>query len=194
MKDLNRLKNFVLEKADFTRVLSDYKVNFMYDPQKFEETQLRCPFHGKDNKPSARYYKETQSLFCWVCYKRWNVITFIMEKEGINFSSALKFLVNKYKIDISSIPDEPEFKSPKLQPITSDLFDDFLNDSINDSFFDVEIKIVLNKIRSLKNKIPFKKYSALCTALYMISYSNYCGLDVIESLNKLKEKIKTLKE
>jgi hypothetical protein len=193
MKDLQKLKDFVLEKIDFTKVLLDYNVDFMYDPRKFDETQLRCPFHGKDNKPSARFYRETQSLFCWVCYKRWDVVAFVMEKENINFSYALKFLIKRYKLDVSSIPDEPEFKASKLEPVTSDLFEDFLKGSINDDFFNVEKKIVESDIRSFKNKLEFKRYNALCTAFYMIMYSHYRGLDVVESLNKLKEKIRGIK-
>jgi len=33
-----------------------------------DEEQFSCPFHGKDTKPSARYYKSTDSCYCFTCF------------------------------------------------------------------------------------------------------------------------------
>jgi hypothetical protein len=42
------------------------------------EEQFSCPFHGRDNKPSARVYPETvrgpSHVWCFVCQERWDVI------------------------------------------------------------------------------------------------------------------------
>ncbi len=42
------------------------------------EEQFSCPFHGRDNTPSARVYPETvrgpSHVWCFVCHTRWDVI------------------------------------------------------------------------------------------------------------------------
>jgi hypothetical protein len=43
-----------------------------------QQEQISCPFHGKDNHPSARYYPDTgespSGVYCWVCRERWDAI------------------------------------------------------------------------------------------------------------------------
>jgi hypothetical protein len=55
------------------------------------EEQFACPFHGRDNKPSARVYPETvrgpSHVWCFVCQERWDVIS-LWKKFG---SSDAKF-------------------------------------------------------------------------------------------------------
>lgn len=40
--------------------------------------QISCPFHGRDNKPSARVYPESSKgpsgVWCFVCQERWDAI------------------------------------------------------------------------------------------------------------------------
>ena len=60
MKDIEKLKDLVLEKVDLAQVMLDYKVNFVFNPLKVDEAQFKCPFHGQDTKPSARYYRATK--------------------------------------------------------------------------------------------------------------------------------------
>lgn len=74
-------------------------------------TQLHCPFHGKDNHASARLY-DTNTMYCWVCSKSWDVVTFVKDFKQIKFSEACKFLENLYglqKIDVSIAYKEPSF-------------------------------------------------------------------------------------
>lgn len=174
MKDLKKLKELVLKEIDLSQVMLDYDVQFIYSPTHATEAQLRCPFHGKDVKPSARYYRETQSMYCWVCKKRWNAITFIKDIEGLNYAQAINLLIKKYKIDVSSIPDDPEFNIP---------------DAIEVKKNDITIVYLKKRIKELKGKIPFEKYRAFCTAFYMITFNSSLGADVSESLSKLETKI-----
>jgi hypothetical protein len=57
-------------------VLSRFNVSLKYGGQR--EEQISCPFHGKDNKPSARFYPETvkgpSGVWCFVCQQRWDCI------------------------------------------------------------------------------------------------------------------------
>lgn len=189
MKDPQKLKDIVSEKIDFAQVLLDYNVGFVYDPRRVDEAQLRCPFHGPDKKPSARFYKSTQSLFCWVCRKRWDAIAFIMDKENMSFLQAIRFLINKYKIDISSIPDNPEFTLSKSSPSTIDSYETFIAGNQSN----IDLKLIKKKIRSFRGKLSFKKYNALSTAYHMLDYMFFKGYDISFDLIKLRTKLNSLK-
>jgi len=174
MKNLTLLKELIVEKLPLVKVMVDYGVDFVYDPDGVDEVQFRCPFHGKDNKPSARLYNYTQSCYCWYCKKRWDVVSFVMDSENIPFKEAVNFIISKYKIDTSSASDEPEIK--KAAPKISEQ--------------NMEMERLEKKIKNLRNKVDLNKYKALVTAFYMISRDNSKGLDTIESINKLRNKIK----
>lgn len=176
MKDPAKLKDLIVENLELPLVMQSYGVDFAYDPTLADEVQFRCPFHGKDNKPSARLYNTTKSCYCWVCKKSWDVVTFIQERERLPFIPALKYIVDRYKVDTSSIPDEPDitFKKPKTSEIS------------------VEMKFILSSILSLRKKIPFEKYNALCGVYLMLDYSSSRGLDITESITKIKDKIACL--
>jgi hypothetical protein len=181
MKNPEKLRELILKEVDLARVMLDYSVNFVYNPLLVDEAQLHCPFHGEDKKPSARYYRATQSMFCWVCYKRWNVIQFIMEREQLYYIRAILFIIDKYKLDVSSITDEPELKVPKLS-----------NGTIIISESSVETKFIRKKIYDYRGKIAFEKYRALCCAFYMIMFKMSKGGDILIDIKKLKSKLKTL--
>jgi len=180
MKNPEKLKELILEKVEMDRVMLDYNVDFVYNPTLVDEAQLRCPFHGKDNKPSARYYRATQSMFCWVCYKSWDVIQFIMEKEQLYYIRTLLFIIDKYKLDTSSITDEPELPSLNL------------NKGSVISENSIEAKFVRRKIRDFKGKLVFEKYRALCCAYYMVMFKMSQGGDVLADVKKLSEKLNTI--
>jgi hypothetical protein len=72
-------------------------------------------FHGADRKKSARYYKETDTAYCWVCKKKWDVISFTQEMEGMSFPQALKHIVSTNKLDISKLPDAPEAEAQRIR-------------------------------------------------------------------------------
>ena len=174
MKDPIRLKDLILKTLDLGRVMLDYKVKFMINPMGMNEAQLRCPFHGQDNKPSARFYRSTQLFHCWVCQKTWNVISFVGDKEQLHFMGTLRFLVEKYKIDTSSIPDDPELNLPETKSVSeSDIYAIYLR----------------NRVYALKGKIPFERYRIICFAYYMLCYDQFLGTDILDKAKKLEEKL-----
>jgi DNA primase len=178
MKDLKIIHDLILEKLDFATVMEEYGVDFKHNPHIVSEVQLKCPFHGRDNKPSARLYKDTKSCFCWVCRKTWDVVSFIQEKEGMYYKQTLNYIPNRYHIDISSIPDSPtiEFKENVIEEKN------------------VEFKHVRTNIISLRHKLPYEKYRALCAVFSIARYRDSCGEDVRESLNKIGEKLVCLNQ
>lgn len=178
MKDSAKVKELILQTVDFSTVLMQYKVQFIFDPRGASEVQMHCPFHGVDRKPSARYYRATQSMFCWKCHKRWNVISFIMEKEGFNFGEALRYIVSRFGIDLSGISDEPEMK---LEKVTT-------------SENSVKMITIENALHGLRGKIPFEKFRALCTALTMARYAESQGESVSDKAAKIEEKLQKVEQ
>jgi DNA primase len=51
----------------------------------------RCCFH-EDRVPSLAVYPESQTFHCFGCGKGGDVITFLMELEGVSFREALWIL------------------------------------------------------------------------------------------------------
>lgn len=182
MKDPAKLRDRILEKVDLGQVMLDYNVDFVYNPMKSDEVQFRCPFHGKDNKPSARYYRRTQSAFCWVCHKKFDVIAFIMEKVGLSYGGALRHLIQRYKISISDIPDGPDIR---------------YNETVKSSDIPEVKRVIANinmKLQELKYKISFEKYNALCAVYNNLTFKVSENKDVSDMVKKLESKIYTLME
>ena len=48
------------------------------DKKGLRPEQISCPFHGKDNRPSARYFpadpKSASHVYCFFCKQRWDAI------------------------------------------------------------------------------------------------------------------------
>lgn len=207
MKDLTKIRDLILEHLDLTQIMIDYGVEFIYNPLYMDEVQLRCPFHGKDNKPSARLYKATNTCYCWVCQKRWNGIDFIKEKEGFSYSAAINYILKKFNIDISSIPDMPEkVDNPKL--IENERKQASPVGLMFDKGFEPTFEIILsdeNRIHSLRKKLKwlrstliengvlnlgqFEKFNLIVTAFYMVLYSASQGNKVSDQLTKIENKI-----
>lgn len=179
MKDPERLKNLILEKVDLADVMVKYGVIFAFNPKVTDRVQYRCPFHGRDNKPSARIYRDTKTCYCWVCLKSWDVISFIQEKEGLGYREALMFIINKYGIDISSIPDEPKISQKK-------------SSSIN--LTNVYMISAENRIKEMKNKVNLEKYRVLVSFYLTTKFDAHSGKDVSKNLKKLESKMDEMEE
>lgn len=104
MKDLEKLKEHV-KKSITLGILLQNLGKVTYD---LDEEQIHCPFHGVDNKKSARYYKATDTIYCWVCKKVWDIFSYTTQKRGNSLKEAISYLVSAYKIDISSVPEQME--------------------------------------------------------------------------------------
>jgi hypothetical protein len=118
MKDPIKLKELILKSVDFGKVLLEYNVPFNFNPLVADEAQFRCPFHGDDIKPSSRYYRSTQSAYCWVCKERWDIFSFLQKMEGWSFPETLNNLIKMYGVDTSPLPDVAEVRLKKAQEKT----------------------------------------------------------------------------
>ena len=111
MKDIESLKALIQEHVTLGELMkADGKILYATD-----EEQYACTFHGVDNKKSARYYRETDSAYCWVCKERLDVFSYTAKKEGISFGAAMRQLIQEYRVDTSKIPDVIEANTKKLE-------------------------------------------------------------------------------
>lgn len=65
------------------------------------EQQFQCDLHGtgRDNKPSARVYPDSNSWYCFACDKTRDAIETVKAKEGVKFWEAVKLLEIAYGLD-----------------------------------------------------------------------------------------------
>ena len=104
MKDIEDIKSLIKSQVSLGDMLkTDGFITGFTD-----EEQLSCPFHGADRKKSARYYRETDTSYCWVCKERLDVISYVQKKEGMSFNQTISYLLKAYRIDISRLPDSSE--------------------------------------------------------------------------------------
>jgi len=82
------------------------------------EEQFRCPFHGQDNKPSARVYpsdgRSRSHAWCFVCQERWDVVALWRKfhaAEEMSFSSVVASIEREYGITPSEMPKEATFRA-----------------------------------------------------------------------------------
>ncbi|HEV7621356.1 MAG TPA: DNA primase, partial [Flavisolibacter sp.] len=68
-----------------------------------------CPFHN-EKTPSFTVSPSKEIYKCFGCGKSGNTISFIMEHEKLSYVEALKWLGNKYNIEIEETETSPEVK------------------------------------------------------------------------------------
>ena len=103
----------IMEQLSIYQVLSAYKVEYMGGG---EPEQIHCPFHGADINKSARVYPETDTVYCFTCDKKWNVINFVQEQEELTFVETLRFIRKHWDIAISMPDYEASFYAMRRKP------------------------------------------------------------------------------
>ena len=93
----------------------------------------------------------------------------------MSFRETLTYLINRYNIDVSEIPDRP----------TLDL------NEVKCSEKNIALESLHSHILELKRKIPLEKYQPLCAAYFMIKDSTES--DVLTNSKKIEDKILWLK-
>lgn len=84
-----------------------------------EETsyQVKCPFHGADNRPSARYYASSDGnsahFYCFKCRLRLTGPEILAKVEGKSLESVLRSIEIKHNLPLEK-PIEIEVKEVDL--------------------------------------------------------------------------------
>lgn len=114
MKDTEAVKSLIKQHVS----LGDILLQRGRISRGMEEEQFSCVFHGVDKKKSSRYYKSTDTAYCWVCKERWDLFSFLQKMEGWSFPETLNNLIKMYGVDTSRLPDIAEVRLKKAQERT----------------------------------------------------------------------------
>jgi hypothetical protein len=128
--------------------------------------QVSCPFHGQDNRPSARYYPREGGkhdyLRCFKCRENWDCINLLAKFNGLRFMDALADLERRYHIKIPKKPDAPEIVEPTDRSSTY----------VSDQWQDVPrmLKLLEGKLARLKPKCSFTDFVKFCRVLDVVEW------------------------
>ena len=157
MKDFQKLKEHIKTVVSLGEMLrSEGKITL-----EIEEEQISCPFHGVDNKKSARYYRDTDTFYCWVCRKVWDVFSYVQQKNGYSIKDAINGLIRDYRIDISSVPEQMDVFIQGItgpdKPVIIDRKNIFLG-QVKDYIYRLRDKINLEKYKRLVHSYMLLRY------------------------------------
>lgn len=96
-----------------------------------------CPFHN-EKTPSFTVSPTKEIYKCFGCGKSGNSISFLMDLEKYSYVEALRWLANKYNIEVEETAVSPEFK---IQQQTSDslfIINKFAQEFFSNSLFNTE--------------------------------------------------------
>lgn len=71
-----------------------------------------CPFHG-EKSPSFTIFDD--HYFCFGCRARGDAIEYVRHTQGLNFIEALKYLAEKYSIDVPELDDSRKAQESRQQ-------------------------------------------------------------------------------
>ena len=133
-----------------------------------------CPFHD-EKTPSFSINMDKQIYKCFGCGKGGGTINFIMDLERLDFVDALKFLGNKYNINI-----EIEHNSKSSNDLFNQLYhmneiaNDYYKTQINEKVKDILAKrnINQNSIETFNIGLSTKKYDDLLTIIRKHQFSS----------------------
>jgi len=118
-------------------------------------SQISCPIHGQDKKPSAKYYKKSNSFHCWACGKTYNTIDLVKAIENLSFRGALYFLERFANLP-PLVQEKVSVQEPELKFTLT---------------YKGRIDILEKRIRNMQFKITLDKYILLFEMLDILSMS-----------------------
>ena len=95
MKYSRKFLDYLERKLDIFQVIKDEFVDIEFKRSGRDFVAI-CPFH-KERKPSFRVHKY-RFYHCFGCGEGGDIFTFIMEKRGLIFTDAVKYLIKRYKM------------------------------------------------------------------------------------------------
>jgi DNA primase len=96
-----------------------------------------CPFHG-EKTPSFTVSPSKEIYKCFGCGKSGNTITFLMEHEKYSYVEALKWLANRYNVEIEETEVSEEVKQVQQVAESLHIINGFARDFFSEKLFDTE--------------------------------------------------------
>ena len=149
--------NSLLSRVSLIDILRDkYKVVHRGGSQYF----VQCPFHkdGQEANPSMSVDDSKGLYQCFTCGAKGNTITYLKEKEGMDFKEAVKYLGNRFSVDTSgffsaksSSKEQIYLESRRINRMACNFFGKnlLLKDKNGDYFYKEAVQYLKNR------KMPF---------------------------------------
>lgn len=166
----------IKKHVSLLRVLKDH--NLLPHSEMFvDEFQMSCPFHGKDERPSARIYDEGKTFHCFGCQRHFDVIDFYAEVSGIDSYPFGEKKKNVYRAI------EQRYNVPKLaETVRAEI--EFAKEKKVASIED-RARIVEKKILEKKKVLGLDKFSKM---LFVLDQAvTDARLDLLEKLTEKLE-------
>ncbi|MEP7165769.1 MAG: DNA primase [Ferruginibacter sp.] len=96
-----------------------------------------CPFHN-EKSPSFTVSPVKEIYKCFGCGKSGNTIGFLMEQEKYTYTEALRWLANKYNVEIEETETSPEFKVQQQAAESLYIINSFGQSFFSDKLFNSE--------------------------------------------------------
>ena len=122
----------LLDRVDIVEVV-DRRVKLKKTGKNYS---ARCPFHD-DSSPSFHVYPDTWSYHCFGCAANGTGFNFIMAKEGLTFSEALRKLADRAGVTIEErrvdpVQKERQSRLAALTEAAAGFFTQQLRDPVGD--------------------------------------------------------------
>lgn len=157
MKEIEALKSRILEHVTLGHLLAvDGKIT-----GSMSEEQFSCVFHGRDLKKSARYYRDTDSSYCWTCKQRWDLFSYLQQKEAMSFWQVIDYLVKTYSVPIKDLPDSLEEAQRKRVEAPK----------VKVSNTGVALGTIATAIPMLRGEIPDERYEKVVFAFMLLKHA-----------------------
>ncbi|MBI1780918.1 MAG: DNA primase [Sphingobacteriales bacterium] len=93
-----------------------------------------CPFHG-EKTPSFTVSPSKEIYKCFGCGRSGNTISFLMEHEKYSYVEALRWLANKYNVEIEETETSPEYKQQQQVADSLYIINSFAQKYFSDNLF-----------------------------------------------------------
>lgn len=96
-----------------------------------------CPFHN-EKTPSFTVSPAKEIYKCFGCGRSGNAVSFLMEQEKYTYVEALRWLANKYNVEIEETETSPEFKIQQQAAESLFIINGFAQKYFSDQLFNTE--------------------------------------------------------
>lgn len=145
--------------------------------------QIKCPWHGADDNPSARYYSGPDSRFhCFTCKLHLNGIDILAKSRGIEFMRALSELEHRFNI-----------KVPRQPKIDIGLPTDKNSSYMSEAWADVPRVLTMFELKliRIRDRVALSDYIKWCRVIdavrWDLDHNGSQTPDMVSALIKLKD-------
>jgi DNA primase len=123
----------ILDEADIVDVIGD----FLTLKKRGANFLGNCPFH--DEKTASFTVSKQKGIYkCFGCGAAGNAVKFVMEYSQMNYPEALKYLAEKYKIEVEETEQTSEEKEKRAETDSLQIVNNFANDHFKENLFKSE--------------------------------------------------------